>query len=405
MSFPPRILQILEDPDVTANITDEERSQIHFVTKLPLDQRLYLFEGLIDRYGPQPYFLAQLADIVSSAGSRSVASTLWQKAQAELRLKGKNSPEFDQYVEDLVDDAKKEADEIWMRSLKLTYAQEWKPTRKFSFPVQLPKAPEGHDVILSEWKSFAPSGSQMFKAYLKKLAIETNHIESTFLLTEGSTRDLVRRGISEGAVSYLDDSALKDPAKIKSILNDTLAAYDFLEPLVDHPEGLDVSTICKIHARLMKNCRMLEGYVAAGETRSATRKTVVIQGAYKIQCCPFAEVDEELEHICKMSKQWIKSWANPFATAAWIHLILVRCHPFDDGNGRLTRIVASIPLMRSGYPPICLSLNRRSQYYQGIRKAYDGDYSALAQCFFDGMRDTLDALKLLDESKSNEMSA
>jgi hypothetical protein len=40
----------------------------------------------------------------------------------------------------------------------------------------------------------------------------------------------------------------------------------------------------------------------------------------------------------------------------------------QDGNGRLGRIIASIPLMRAGYPPIAIELERRTEYYKAINK-------------------------------------
>ncbi|KIM36009.1 hypothetical protein M413DRAFT_449459 [Hebeloma cylindrosporum] len=201
------------------------------------------------------------------------------------------------------------------------------------------------------------------------LAIETNQVESVFLLTEESIRDLLRRGVSEGMVAVLPQSSLRDSSKIKNILNDTLAAYKILSELCDDLTSLDSATICRIHSCLMKTCRYGDlNYVPAGKTRTETRKTVIVSGAYKIECCPFPDVDKELEYICKMAKQWIKSWRNPFATASWIHLVLVRCHPFEDGNGRMARLLASIPLMNHGYPPVPIGLTHRAEYYAAINK-------------------------------------
>ncbi|KAI0319598.1 fido domain-containing protein [Amylostereum chailletii] len=141
----------------------------------------------------------------------------------------------------------------------------------------------------------------------------------------------------------------------------------------------------------MKTCRFTDElhYVSAGKTRTETRKTVIITGVYDVQCCPFPEVDHELEYICMMAKQWIKSWKNPFATASWFHLILATCHPFDDGNGRLTRLLASIPLMQHGYPPISIGLTQRADYYSAINKAYKGDHTALVHCILEGMHGTI----------------
>lgn len=40
----------------------------------------------------------------------------------------------------------------------------------------------------------------------------------------------------------------------------------------------------------------------------------------------------------------------------------------QDGNGRLVRIVASLPLLQHGFPPISITLAQRVDYYVGIRK-------------------------------------
>ena len=44
------------------------------------------------------------------------------------------------------------------------------------------------------------------------------------------------------------------------------------------------------------------------------------------------------------------------------HLSFVRIHPFFDGNGRVARLVANIPVLRAGYPPITVPLERRGDY-------------------------------------------
>lgn len=53
----------------------------------------------------------------------------------------------------------------------------------------------------------------------------------------------------------------------------------------------------------MKACRFSDlRYIPAGKTRTETQKTVIVAGVYNIECCPFPEVDGELEYICKMAK-------------------------------------------------------------------------------------------------------
>ncbi|PBK93932.1 hypothetical protein ARMGADRAFT_928288 [Armillaria gallica] len=114
-------------------------------------------------------------------------------------------------------------------------------------------------------------------------------------------------------------------------------------------------------------------------------------GNYKIQCCPFPEVDNELDYICKMAKQYIEYWRNLFTTASWIHLLPARCHPFNDRNGRTTRLsIASIPLMMHGYPPISVVLPSVP-----IIIAYDGDHLSLIECILRGMEMTIASVRCI----------
>ena len=53
-----------------------------------------------------------------------------------------------------------------------------------------------------------------------------------------------------------------------------------------------------------------------------------------------------------------------------IHLGFVAIHPYADGNGRLARLVANIPLLRAGMPPLLISKDERRTYINLL-----GDYT------------------------------
>lgn len=74
----------------------------------------------------------------------------------------------------------------------------------------------------------------------------------------------------------------------------------------------------------------------------------------------------------KLMSRWIKEFnrklcsaASPVKTVnvyAWAHLSFVRIHPFYDGNGRIARLIANLPLLKCGYPPLLISQTRRAEY-------------------------------------------
>ncbi|KAI6150924.1 hypothetical protein BKA82DRAFT_4328924 [Pisolithus tinctorius] len=128
----------------------------------------------------------------------------------------------------------------------------------------------------------------------------------------------------------------------------------------------------------MKTCRLSAdgtSCIVTGSTQKLTRKTVVVSGSYAIGCCSYSEVDEELDYACRMAKQWIAKWRNPLATVT----LFFGC---ADGNGRLARLLASIPLMEDGYSPMFISLD-------AINRAYEGDHGTMVDYILEGMQETL----------------
>ncbi|VDB84615.1 unnamed protein product [Peniophora sp. CBMAI 1063] len=258
-------------------------------------------------------------------------------------------------------------------------------------------APEGHLQVQRAWKTLCGQGSDLFQRFMRSLAIETNHVESTFLVTVGSSQDLVRSGIVANLIVTNAQSEVKDPTVIKSILNDTLGAYELLRPLVQDLTKLSPEAICEVHRRLLDTARFRgRQYIPTGVMRTATRKSVYIHGGPKdwIQCCPPSKVDDEMFYICETAQKYIReARMDPFALAAWLHLVLVRCHPFNDGNGRTARLISSIPLIKHGYPPISIPYDDRGEYLKAIDRAYKNDFQPLATCFLKGMQTALNAAR------------
>lgn len=53
-----------------------------------------------------------------------------------------------------------------------------------------------------------------------------------------------------------------------------------------------------------------------------------------------------------------------------LHQAFVRIHPFADGNGRMARLVANLPVLNSGFSPILIDQTRRRDYLQWL-SVYD----------------------------------
>ncbi|MFY9270384.1 MAG: Fic family protein [Candidatus Manganitrophaceae bacterium] len=53
-----------------------------------------------------------------------------------------------------------------------------------------------------------------------------------------------------------------------------------------------------------------------------------------------------------------------------LHVSFVRIHPFFEGNGRMARLLANVPVLKSGYPPIIIPNESRLEYIRFLSE-YD----------------------------------
>lgn len=74
--------------------------------------------------------------------------------------------------------------------------------------------------------------------------------------------------------------------------------------------------------------------------------------------------------------QWLEAFNTGIAasmdaqtacrTYADLHLDFVTIHPFFDGNGRMARLLANLPVLRCGLPPIVVPAEARQEYKRAI---------------------------------------
>ncbi|AEE50862.1 Fic family protein [Haliscomenobacter hydrossis] len=70
------------------------------------------------------------------------------------------------------------------------------------------------------------------------------------------------------------------------------------------------------------------------------------------------------------------SKVHPAILAAYFHYRITAIHPFDDGNGRMARLMMNLLLMKAGYPPVIIRQEKanREAYYYALSQADAGEY-------------------------------
>jgi len=95
---------------------------------------------------------------------------------------------------------------------------------------------------------------------------------------------------------------------------------------------------------------------------------VFISGAVHTPPPPF-KIQEQMDDLI----MWYNGEAqrlHPIVRGAMLHAIFVGIHPFIDGNGRTSRLLLNLELMKSGYPPIIIRVENRLAYYNALAKAH-----------------------------------
>ena len=130
----------------------------------------------------------------------------------------------------------------------------------------------------------------------------------------------------------------------------------YIEDMVKNKEELSEYAIKSIHSLILKNIDNDN----AGRYRN---QNVIISGAEHIPPSHIL-VQEKMEEFIN----WYKSCNNihPVLKAAKVHVDFVGIHPFIDGNGRVSRLIMNLELLKSGYQAVSIRNDKKFAYYEAL---------------------------------------
>jgi len=114
--------------------------------------------------------------------------------------------------------------------------------------------------------------------------------------------------------------------------------------------------------------------ITLGEYKTQPNHVETITGETHFYASP-EETPAKMQELMDWYKEARQNSAiHPLVLAALFHYKFVAIHPFDDGNGRLSRILMNLILMRNGYPPVVIKMEDRQNYYANLSQADTGNY-------------------------------
>ena len=142
-------------------------------------------------------------------------------------------------------------------------------------------------------------------------------------------------------------------------------AVDVLRTLAAKDE-ITAADLFDLH-RLVITDQMLDVYKPTGDWKRENNSTSITLHDRQtiIEYSNHWEVQELMKRWLDLLNQEIASSTERHDlpnSYVRLHLSFVSIHPFWDGNGRIARLVANLPCLKAGYPPIIIAKEDRYEY-------------------------------------------
>lgn len=220
----------------------------------------------------------------------------------------------------------------------------------------------------------------------REWAIETGIIERLYSLSEGATRTLIEHGLDAALIGH--DDTDQPVNQVVEMIRDQYHAIEGLYQFVSDQRELSKSYIRELHQVITAHQESCDAVDSQGQER----RVPLQKGAFKkwpnnprfmdgtiFEYCPPEQVESELERMLAMSQQHDQQGISPEVEAAWLHHRFVLIHPFQDGNGRIARCLATLQLLKRRRLPLVIVRHDRSEYLNALRAADDGELLPLVK--------------------------
>ena len=224
----------------------------------------------------------------------------------------------------------------------------------------------------------------------RAFAIETGQIEGLYQLRRGVTETLIAEGFENVRATHTVNSI--HDTTIKGLLQDQEAALEMLFAHVKDDRPLTASAIKEWHALLTRHQDS-----AVGITPWGKRVTMPLRkGEWKVrpnnprradgfvhEYCPPEQVESEMERFLAFHESHKDRNLAPEVEAAWLHHEFVRINPFQEGNGRISRLLMAFAYAKAGEFPPVIPAENKGAYINALESADEGEFRDLVNYFGD----------------------
>ena len=213
------------------------------------------------------------------------------------------------------------------------------------------------DTLKARLSAMRPLPVEALKKIEDALAIEytyeSNRIEGN-TLTLQETELVVNEGVTIAGKSMREHLEAINHAE----------AIDYIKNFAKKNIEISERTIKEIHALVLHGINREN----AGRYRTVP---VMISGSSHVPPQPYL-IEKQMEDFMIKFREMKTEKLHPVLIAAYLHDEVVRIHPFIDGNGRTSRLLMNLYLLRNGYTLVNLkgSDDAKIDYYNALEASH-----------------------------------
>lgn len=228
------------------------------------------------------------------------------------------------------------------------------------------------ETLYNEWLSYQPLPEETANRLKQKFMLEfnynSNHIEGN-TLTYGQTELLLLFGkVAEAA-------QMKDLEDMKA---HNVGLKMMIEEASNSERQLSENFIRQLHHTLLRedykvyresDTGVVTSYtVHAGQYKTRPNSVITATGERFEYASPEETPALMYDLIEWYKEEEIKKELTPIQLAAVFHYRYIRIHPFEDGNGRIARLLVNYILRRHNYPMIVVKTKNKQHYLNALNQ-------------------------------------
>ena len=229
---------------------------------------------------------------------------------------------------------------------------------------------EAIDRLKDELNALRPLSPAVLAQIEQKLRLEWNYNSNAIegnTLTLRETRSLILHGLTAHGKPFRDHLDIEGHD----------SAVQAIQAAVNDAEQLNQVFIRNLHRVLLKepyqttaetpDGRLVQRAISVGDYKTMPNNVRTSTGE-TYYFTPPEQVAPAMSDLIDWYRAKESEGEHPIVIAATFHYRFVRIHPFDDGNGRIARLLMNMILIKHGYTVAIIPQDGRDEYIDSLER-------------------------------------